>query len=972
MATFNSVDTFRDPEKLDIMSTLGTAMSYLQQNYDQNVAETQALINQYVGTDLIRGVDKDYLGDRLQTLVEYINTSGTKNWTKKSVARDIQNYIGTAIDGNVMAAIASTQALRKLDADIEKHKKEGKGYSIQNEWVAKMDLERYVNSNELGDMFRAGTYVPYRDVNDKILKHADTLKNFGAEFVPFSKDAGGGGFFRMIGTREVLSPQKVKSFLGSILDAGDIQQLQIDGMYSLKDKSTEEIKSLYDGMIDNRITALDRAIEGAKLDMTDASDAEKRVLQNNIATWENEKVNELTRKSRKLDRNTMAGTYYQSNFIDGYSNFMSYNRIKDFKIDDSLFKLYQQQVQIDQFNTKHKFEVEKANSENQRWSADYALKQQELELKREKNAIDMLTGGVKKSADGSYVLDPADNPGISTSVDETKPEVLEEENPYSKVYHEANGSWQTAAQAVSDNMADIEAVIKNDNSLKHLVGMKSSSMAGWLVNSPQKSQKLFNVLPPDVQKAITAARTSKAQINHYDQNLIGEGGYMSSIKEIADGLTHKDTKESTKNHARTALGGKVISNDGKIIDGDLTTHTGKYADLTRQIAVLSNEARFAKNDDDRNKILRALSLTLVNSGLSADVRGKLYNTALKGNEIEVFDGKAANAFGKAADSFGKSWRGEGGFLEGLENVAGGIYEATIGTAVNAGEKFGNKAFNVNRSSQDYGDKSFFGVADADIVTTTPISKLQSNMTQQLRAIQDKVNKDIKTVIPKSINIDLDNKHSKDIADKIRLSLPPDINANLAGGHLKIGNYDAEAGTVEISVPVKAGKGEIVMQNVPVAISALPPSIQSSVIFESAKSNPYSAQNPYSVGYSRSMSIPKNIFEAQALKDGMTMEEKLNSPTVPTQNILMQQALAGAPEELVKLHKKEINDMLKSNYQFSLERDNGEWVAVVKRDGSHFYAQRTGQTEYSPAKMRTLADQVIPQAIIDNIRSLVGN
>ena len=76
MATAYKIDTYRDPVQLDISSTLGKASTYLQQNYDVNTMQTQQLINQYSNTDLLKDIDKEYLGDRLKSIVNYINESG--------------------------------------------------------------------------------------------------------------------------------------------------------------------------------------------------------------------------------------------------------------------------------------------------------------------------------------------------------------------------------------------------------------------------------------------------------------------------------------------------------------------------------------------------------------------------------------------------------------------------------------------------------------------------------------------------------------------------------------------------------------------------------------------------------------------------------------------------------------------------------------------------------------------------------
>ena len=123
MATAYKIDTYRDPVQLDISSTLGKASTYLQQNYDVNTMQTQQLINQYSNTDLLKDIDKEYLGDRLKSIVNYINESGTRDWSRKNITNEIQSYVSSAIDDKVLNAVASTKSYRKQIEEIENIKK---------------------------------------------------------------------------------------------------------------------------------------------------------------------------------------------------------------------------------------------------------------------------------------------------------------------------------------------------------------------------------------------------------------------------------------------------------------------------------------------------------------------------------------------------------------------------------------------------------------------------------------------------------------------------------------------------------------------------------------------------------------------------------------------------------------------------------------------------------------------------------
>ena len=97
MATYgNSIYQYQDPSQVDI-SVLAKAVQFKQQNYDVNTMNTQNLVNQYLNMDIAREEDKEYFAERIGALVNYVNSSGQKDWSRTKVATDINNYIGNAI-----------------------------------------------------------------------------------------------------------------------------------------------------------------------------------------------------------------------------------------------------------------------------------------------------------------------------------------------------------------------------------------------------------------------------------------------------------------------------------------------------------------------------------------------------------------------------------------------------------------------------------------------------------------------------------------------------------------------------------------------------------------------------------------------------------------------------------------------------------------------------------------------------------
>ena len=276
-SAYTNITTYRDPAQIDLSSTF-KAQAYKQQNYDVNTAQTQQLINQYAGTDLLRDIDKQYFGERLNTLVKYINESGTRDWSRKSVANEIQNYVSTALDKNVMNAIATTQSFRKQQSEIEDIKKNKPDlYSMQNEWFAKQDLNRYLSSNEVGDTYRAQSYTPYTDVKKVILENADKLKDFGVEY--YTDNIGGNSYFRRIGTFEKIDPETAKHYLSTMMDSKVMNQLYIDGQYAYKDTDASTVKNKYTDKLDSMSRVYDERLTELKTQMLGATSDKKQQYQ---------------------------------------------------------------------------------------------------------------------------------------------------------------------------------------------------------------------------------------------------------------------------------------------------------------------------------------------------------------------------------------------------------------------------------------------------------------------------------------------------------------------------------------------------------------------------------------------------------------------------------------------------------------------------------------------------------------------
>ena len=308
-----------------LSNTLGKASTYLQQNYDVNTMQTQQLINQYSNTDLLKDIDKEYLGDRLKSIVNYINESGTRDWSRKNITNEIQSYVSSAIDDKVLNAVASTKSYRKQIEEIENIKKtKPELWSLQNQEFATADLNRYLSSKEVGDKYHARQYTPYTDVQKKILENSKILKDLGVEY--HYDEIGGNSWFTRIGKKEKISVESAKEYLNMMMTPELKNQLYIDGWYTYRGKEDSEIKKIYDDQIDANIEYIENRKSELNLELTKPTNKSKKAeIQSQISNIDDFKSNLLEQKKTSFDRSAIVNNLYTNDFIQKNEKIIEFN-----------------------------------------------------------------------------------------------------------------------------------------------------------------------------------------------------------------------------------------------------------------------------------------------------------------------------------------------------------------------------------------------------------------------------------------------------------------------------------------------------------------------------------------------------------------------------------------------------------------------------------------------------------------------
>jgi hypothetical protein len=217
-----------------------------QQKYEQGIQRIQSNIDNVAGIDIARGVDKKYLESKLNQLGNDLKWVGAGDFSDFQLVNSVNGMTNQIVkDSNVLNAVSSTAKLRKEQAFMEKQRQEGKS-SPANEWDFNSQASTYINSTDIGSSF-SGKYTPYTDVQKK---YFEVLKGLHSDLteqdIPYVIENGKVNYDKTAAamqriSKETVSKEKIENALRSSLTPIELQQLSIDGRYTFKDATPEQL-----------------------------------------------------------------------------------------------------------------------------------------------------------------------------------------------------------------------------------------------------------------------------------------------------------------------------------------------------------------------------------------------------------------------------------------------------------------------------------------------------------------------------------------------------------------------------------------------------------------------------------------------------------------------------------------------------------------------------------------------------------
>lgn len=943
-SAYTQIYEYKDPIQLDISSTLGKAATYKQGLYDTNSSQIQQLVNQYVGTDLLRDVDQKYLGDRLKTLTNYINQSGAMDWSRRSVFDDVSSYVGQALDANVMAGVASTQRFRKHQLqmdDLRKNKPEL--YSVQNDWMATRDFDRYMSSGQLGDMYKQGSYVPFEDVNKLIKDGLPMLKEHGVE-VEYTSD--GNPLLMRIGKHDVLTEQKTSNFLNLILGEKGNTQLSIDGLYKYRNKSEEDVKTEYKGTIQNQIQQLNEQSRNFRVLQAGKTDAEKAVYQKKAEEYQSQanKLVDFSKNIDNLDKDSITSNMYVGEFKQKWSKLLAFDRVTDWKIDDRNFQIAKRNDDLVHKQWEREFNEDKFVAE-QNW------KQKDYNLEMAKAMGD---GKVSLDADGNPIPVSAStsSSGITTTsngtaLDEPKTVLAED------VQANYSQAWIDARDSTTSYINELRKTESGKNILREHYGNLADGDAVKLAYAMMRGTKDSQIRLSALRDVMNKSETGRSALGAIDNAIVAHRQKEKmkpllddALKGITD-ITKTVMKADNIGGEFYGLSGKIINRDGKLTDG---TYIGQDFDnlnsqqkLGAQIGSITNRLFAGKISEAERSALVVLRTNLV-SQLKDKATRDWYN-GLGNNENKGFWDSATSQLSAAGQKFRRLWNLNMmaiGFVtkgksddEDIEAYSDATQTMKANQANarkfwnNAGNHIGDM-FNTNYTFND--------LASNDLTrkgSTLSMGKSKNNFNQSaheaytqkvapsLKILNDKLqDNNAFKLANKTINLNTEDKNVKSNYESwIKAQFDGEVQGN---SNVKI-NVNSTDGTVTVTAPVKDGKTFENTTTAPIAFADLPEKLKAQLgnnnSYEyDAGSNP----NPGTI-YARGQ-VYQSDDRINALYGDLEINPTEKRASIETVQKNVQNVIGQTNFEK---YKKEIDEIIRTPVDMEAHPVNGVYVMDIK-------------------------------------------
>lgn len=397
---------YQDPYSLELYGQIGSAK---QQQYDQNVQKVQGYIDNIAGLELVKDVDKAYVQNKLGELRNNLSNLVSQDFAQAEVVNQAGGY-ATQIynDPNIQNAVQSTQNIKKYQASKALAKKEGKS-SRYNDYYTDRIVNDYMSNNEVGASIGQIDYVDYFD---DIKGFQDYIKDINptitVEVDPVSRNADGSpnwsAYALVEGKRTEISKAEIMKQAQMFYVANPLaaQQLEVNSTFYADHTSDNEAIETYRNSINTSTQQYNNRISQLQ-ERKQVTNGNTKGLDDQISALEIERDTLVKNAESMLSGspNTLKKVAYQNNLFSSLAD-----RFDRLEIDTKFTSnpIFQGQMEEAKFNQQKQEFAWKQET----WNDEFALKQQEFNLKAAEAAFKM-----KEESGGNLVVNPPEAQNVT-------------------------------------------------------------------------------------------------------------------------------------------------------------------------------------------------------------------------------------------------------------------------------------------------------------------------------------------------------------------------------------------------------------------------------------------------------------------------------------------------------------------------------------------------------------------------------
>lgn len=399
---------------------LGKALQYKQDKYDTNRQVIKNTIAQVSNIDLLKDQDAEYLYDRLQSVINNLNTQGAGDLSLESRADYLTGYVADVADQKVMNGYVGTRAYRNIVAEHQEKLKTGEASDL-NLAFSLQDVNSWANDGQMGSALPAGantSYVPYVDLYKTYEEVAKNLEP--GSYVIF--DQFGDSGFTWYSREDVeLAPERLVMAFNLATQSNQKLngQLQVNAWGANFSVSDAQFLQEFRADAQNDIDGLKSYVEELKVTKASLiSDSDKELVDANIAAYESQ-IGMYSQGLAASDEDILANkeayqfAKYKESYLMDLAGVFSYT------------KMGKPTLEVDQGRLA-KYKEQQANA---RSSADRALEREKMRIENRKDINDLLVTAMKEensdiqkviyeNGQMLYDMDPqyAESRGLGTAV----------------------------------------------------------------------------------------------------------------------------------------------------------------------------------------------------------------------------------------------------------------------------------------------------------------------------------------------------------------------------------------------------------------------------------------------------------------------------------------------------------------------------------------------------------------------------